>query len=63
MKPLTLECSCFNIVFPHNPNSLSSCSEDNTDDVKTNKKNYFRCHFYSNVYVQLFTKEVNLFCG
>ena len=45
-KSLTLECLCFG---------------DTITDVKTNKKSLPLISFHSNVYVKLFTKEVNLF--
>ena len=56
-KHFTLECS----VFPYYWNSFFPCFGDNTNDVKTDKRNYFRFDFHSKVYVELFTKEINLF--
>ena len=54
---------CLPIHFSYYQSSLSSCFGNNTTDVKTDKKNYFRCHFQANIYVKFFTKEVKLFCS
>ena len=54
---------CFFILFTYYRKSLSPCFGDKLLMWKLMKNVYFWSHFYTNVYVKLLTKEVNLFCS
>ena len=55
----------WNVLFSHTFPVLSEITFpmcwDNSTDVKTHQKTFFWSHFYTNVYMKLFTEEVNLF--